>query len=157
MTLSIITITERRGVGHPPLTLPHGAVCRKPGSASTMHVGRVKVTHIGANSGNISGHTPGGRGTRTRAAIDHLINVLDLAEGIEAGSSITLNINTGAEKNEPELHHMDNLTQTDGVAVKPYSDVQVALWGIQHALMLDHEDVNARFLRELHTYKLDIS
>lgn len=143
------------GMVYPPRTLPHGRVWRNPNSIHSLHVGNVKVIYQGDNPGNPVGHTPGGWGMRTRAAIDHLIHVLGLIKGIDPGTYLIIHVRTGSRKAPAVLKCTDNLTQTDGAPVKPYNDVQAALWGIQYAMSLDHEDykhLDNPHHDELHTY-----
>lgn len=143
------------GMVYPPRTLPHGRVWRNPNSIYSLHVGNVKVIYQGDNPGNMVGHTPGGWGMRTRAAIDHLIHVLGLIKGVDPESNLIIHVRTGTRKAPAVLKCTDNLTQTDGAPVKPYNDVEAALWGIQYAMSLDHEDYkhldNPHF-NELHTF-----
>lgn len=144
-----------QGMVYPPRTLPHGRVWRNPNSIHTLHVGHVKVIYQGDNPGNPVGHTPGGWGMRTRAAIDHLIHVLGLIKGIAPGTHLIIHVRTGSRKSPAVLKCTDNLTQEDGAPVKPYNDIQAALWGIQYAMSLDHEDdkqLDNPHFNELHTF-----
>ncbi|ATW62952.1 nucleotide kinase [Corynebacterium phage phi674] len=148
------------GMVYPPLTLKHGTVHRKSGATNILHTGRVQVVYRGDNPGNVVGHTPGGRGMRTRAAIDHLINVLDLAAGIKPGAGMTLHCHTGTRRNRPVFNYHDNVTNKDDPFTPVYNDVQAALWGIEHAMFLDWEDSKKQtdpYFRELHTYVISVN
>lgn len=152
------TNTAEQGTVYPPRTLPHGRVWRKANNISTLHVGNVKVIYQGDNPGNMVGHTPGGWGVRTRAAIDHLIHVLGLIKGVDPkGSHLIIQVHTGYRKAPAVLTYTDKLKQTDGAPVQPYNDVQAALWGIQYAMSVDHEDekkLDNPHFGEMHMYML---
>lgn len=148
------------GMVYPPLTLKHGTVHRKSGATNILHTGRVQVVYRGDNPGNVVGHTPGGRGMRTRAAIDHLINVLDLAAGIKPGAGMTLHCHTGTRRNRPVFNYHDNVTNKDDPFTPVYNDMRAALWGIEHAMFLDWEDSKKQtdpYFRELHTYVITVN